>query len=551
MARHARHVPNVDNPSPTTPTITLDTSGSNSTSDEEPEDYDSILIDPDALVDGATGGMTDLQRRASHNDAGLTTPDENSKSARGRLRRSSEPTNNHPSITRPTAILDDVLRRRSNVQVKLEKMSEKGQFTLTADDPEIREILRRGLERQDAASADRHRTRLRDLVFTRQFTTFDRQNPLSAESPFFGFFTLFWLAMLLMFIKVAAGNYRQFGSILGSNEMMRIMFSKDVVVLGLTDLVMLSSTTFGLFLHRLIAKGYLSWSTSGIVIQNIWQTTFLFTIIWWTYYRDWPWTHTAFMVLHTLVYLMKQHSYAFYNGHLSCVYRRRAMLQKRLDELQDMDVVRSTRSRSPSAHATAIEALAQATTTSSTRDRRPSLGVRTTTNLEHEKSDVASVATAIESGQPLDSFQMQAFERVIRDEIESLDTELKGKCLSGSNAYPNNLNWKDFVEYTCFPTLVYELEYPRQDSINWWYVAEKTAATFGVIGVMMVISQAYIYPAFAQAVEMKEMGMTLQERWNELPWLVGDMLFPLLLEQLLTWYVIWVRAHLPIVPAPH
>jgi sterol O-acyltransferase len=56
---------------------------------------------------------------------------------------------------------------------------------------------------------------------------------------------------------------------------------------------------------------------------------------------------------------------------------------------------------------------------------------------------------------------------------------------------------------------------------------------------MMVISQAYIYPAVAATVRMKEAGMTLQQRWHELPWIVLDMLFPLLLEQLLSWYVIW------------
>ncbi|KAJ9621644.1 Sterol O-acyltransferase 2 (Sterol-ester synthase 2) [Taxawa tesnikishii (nom. ined.)] len=55
----------------------------------------------------------------------------------------------------------------------------------------------------------------------------------------------------------------------------------------------------------------------------------------------------------------------------------------------------------------------------------------------------------------------------------------------------------------------------------------------------MVISQAYIYPPVAHTVRMKEAGMSLQERWNEYPWIVSDLLFPLLLEQLLSWYVIW------------
>ncbi|KAG9546042.1 acyl-CoA/sterol acyltransferase, partial [Aureobasidium melanogenum] len=40
-------------------------------------------------------------------------------------------------------------------------------------------------------------------------------------------------------------------------------------------------------------------------------------------------------------------------------------------------------------------------------------------------------------------------------------------------------------------------------------------------------------------VRMKEAGMSLEDRARQMPWIVSDMLFPLLLEQLLSWYVIW------------
>jgi sterol O-acyltransferase len=56
---------------------------------------------------------------------------------------------------------------------------------------------------------------------------------------------------------------------------------------------------------------------------------------------------------------------------------------------------------------------------------------------------------------------------------------------------------------------------------------------------MIIISQAYIYPVVVETVRHKEAGMTLSERWKEFPWVLSDMLFPLLLEQLLAWYVIW------------
>ncbi|PSK56957.1 hypothetical protein B9Z65_6581 [Elsinoe australis] len=483
--------------------------------DEDIEDYDQITLDRDTLVHSSTGAYPDQRASQGNNKLNIIPGDE------GRIRRSSEPSS-------PEG-------RRRSLQVKLEKTDEEGKYILTADDPDIQDILRRGIAREEADASGKPRTRLRDLVFTRQFTTFDRQNPLSSESPFHGFFTLFWLAMVLMFAKVAATNWRDYGSILGNNEVMTIMFSRDVIVLGVTDLAMLLLTSSGLLLQKLVLHGYLKWSTSGWIVQNVWQSCFLGGIIGWTYYREWPWTHTIFMVLHTLVYLMKQHSYAFYNGHLSGVHRRREKLRSRLRQLRKAD----DRSNGHASNNTTSTGNAISNNNAGTLRARPNLGDRSSTNLNEGTSDVARVAKAIETGQPLDAEHIDAFERVILAELEDLDTELKGKNASGDNAYPKNLNWRNFVDWTCLPTLVYELEYPRQDHINWWYVAEKTAATFGSIGVMMVISQAYIYPPVARSVRMKEAGMTLQQRASELPWLCSDMLFPLLLEQLLSWYVIW------------
>ena len=491
-----------------------------SASSEELEDYDAMPLDPDTIVDGSTGGIADIRRpSAGHN-----------RHSNGHIRRRSEFAEGGP----------DTLTRRKSIQVRLEKTDQRGRYILTADDPEIKEILKKGIEREQAAVADsQRRMRIRDLVFTRQFTTFDRQNPLSAESPFHGFFTLFWLAMVLMFFKVAATNWRSYGSILGNNEVMKLMFSRDVMVLGITDLVMTCSSSFGFFLHKAIEKGYLTWGRSGWIIQNIWQTFFLAAVVGWINYRNWPWPHVIFMILHTMVFLMKQHSYSFYNGHLSGVYRRRNMLERKKQQLKEIEPIHSRPTSPAGPDQTPSSSIDFATSNAGMTHHRPSLGLRTSTNLTHEKSDVANVATAMASGQPLEVDQMQAFERIIQEEIDGLTKELKGKNISGNNAYPKNLTLKDFAGWSCIPTLVYELEYPRQDKINWWYVAEKTAATFGVIGVMMVISQAYIYPPVAETVRMKEAGMSLQERWLEIPWIASDMLFPLLLEQLLSWYLIW------------
>ncbi|KAF2722377.1 acyl-CoA/sterol acyltransferase [Polychaeton citri CBS 116435] len=495
--------------------------------DDTIEDYDDLELDPDTLVANS--------RKSLHDDF---------RPSEGSLKGMRE--KGYPASTEAKPISNGRPKgpRRRSIQIRLEKTDRKGHYVIVADDPEIREVLRKGIERQEQINTGKKpRIRFRDLVFTRQFTTFDPRNPASSESPFFGFFTLFWIAMVSIFFQVAMHNWREYGSILGRNQVLKMMFSRDVVVLALTDAIMCGATVQGLLFQKLITWGYFSWAKSGWIIQNIWQSGYLGMVIWWTWYREWPWTHTIFIVLHALVFLMKQHSYSFYNGYLSSVYRRRRMLQNKLQLLKDMEPV-SSAPNSPVRMdtATGIEfpsIASHSRQSSAPKTRRPSLGPRTSTNLASERSDVASVAVAIESGSPLDQAQMEAFEDVIQIEIDELTKELQGKSTSGKNAYPNNLTLSNFADWTFLPTLVYELEYPRQERTNWYYVAEKTAATFGVICVMMVISQSFLYPPFAKTLAMKEAGMSVEERWREFPWIVSEMLFPLLIEQLLTWYVIW------------
>lgn len=163
-----------------------------------------------------------------------------------------------------------------------------------------------------------------------------------------------------------------------------------------------------------------------------------------------------------------------------------------------------------------------------------------TTQIQRQDSDLANVAAAVEAETPLDDDQIHSFRRIIKAEIEGLNEELQGKCSPESkNVYPHNLNIRDFAGYIPLPTVVYELEYPRQERINWSYVAEKTAATFGVLIVMNAVSQAYIYPPVIMCLNMKEQGVPLKQRLQEMPWVLSDLLFPFMMEYLLSWYVIW------------
>jgi sterol O-acyltransferase len=210
---------------------------------------------------------------------------------------------------------DDGLRKkkRKSIQVLIEDSGKQSQHSLTAED--FREIMRSGMQKEVEKLSGKSKTRLRDMVFTHQFTTFDRRNPSASQSPFHGFFTLFWIAMALLLTRIAAWNYKTEGSVFGNAEILHLMVDRDLFVLLATDGTMCAATSFGFFLHKAIAADYLSWNGSGWIIQSVWQTFFTGFVIFWTFWREWPWTHTVFIVLHVFVLLMKQHAYSFYNGY--------------------------------------------------------------------------------------------------------------------------------------------------------------------------------------------------------------------------------------------
>ncbi|KAM3470159.1 hypothetical protein MY8738_009859 [Beauveria namnaoensis] len=160
-------------------------------------------------------------------------------------------------------------------------------------------------------------------------------------------------------------------------------------------------------------------------------------------------------------------------------------------------------------------------------------------DLNFFPTDVDNMINVIDTSQTLCREQVSQFESAIIDELASLADELQGTASDPSRAYPHNLTFIGHYQWLPLPTVVYELEYPRLNKIKWSYVAEKVAAMIGIIFVMIQVSQYYIYPVVLVTIEMRENGMPLIARFREFPWLLGDLLFPFMMEYLLTWYLIW------------
>ncbi|ODV93633.1 hypothetical protein PACTADRAFT_51409 [Pachysolen tannophilus NRRL Y-2460] len=156
------------------------------------------------------------------------------------------------------------------------------------------------------------RSRFSDVKFVQNKTIFESEIIISSK--FYGFYILFWFAISLLFCNTLVHYHLEKGSIL--NAPIMVMLKTDLIKIGLTDLLMYLSMYGSFFLQLLIKKNFINWNKIGLILQNIYQFFFLFFFLWFAEYHKYSWIGKVFLCLHSLVMLMKMHSYAFYNGYL-------------------------------------------------------------------------------------------------------------------------------------------------------------------------------------------------------------------------------------------
>lgn len=117
-----------------------------------------------------------------------------------------------------------------------------------------------------------------------------------------------------------------------------------------------------------------------------------------------------FFVLHGLVMLMKQHSYAFYNGYLSSLHKKREALLKQLRKLENIEPADSPSTTTPDVSELSTSHLTHRPSATEYRERRNSV----TQSQSNEADDIESITRAIEEGQPLGVDQVLMFERLIK-----------------------------------------------------------------------------------------------------------------------------------------
>jgi sterol O-acyltransferase len=296
--------------------------------------------------------------------------------------------------------------------------------------------------------AEQRRRLFPTVQFESRVSHFD---PHSDYRDFHGFFNLFWVGLAVMAITTMLRNMQETG------YPMRVqiwtLFTVKWYELALADGLMVLSTALALPMHKMFraakAGSAMTWAKGGIAIQSLFEVSYLAIWIAVPFMFDWTWTAQVFLVLHSMVLLMKMHSYAFYNGHLS-------ETEKRLQALDHP----------------------------STASKAPAYLYPTP---ENPMGTVASPKRPESQGKG---------GNVEDDEVVQLREDLARELTSpmGNVSYPANLTWANYADYILCPTLCYELEYPRLERIDWQNLIAKIVAIFGCIFLLTILSEEFILP---------------------------------------------------------
>lgn len=345
---------------------------------------------------------------------------------------------------------------------------------------------------QSISSARKHaRAQARDRLFhtinyTPRVSHFDAN---SDYRDFKGFFVLFWISLTIMVFTTCLRNIKDTGYPL--RVQVWKLLSANVIQLAFSDAAMVLSSAFTLPLHKLFRSSSraLRWRNGGIVIQSIYQCAWLALWVKWPFMLQWTWTAQVFFTLHTLVLLMKMHSYAFYNGHLSESEKR----LKSLDRPKDASLAAAVRYPHSSPRQSEL------------RSEFPVDKVEQKEKLGQLREDLAAELTS-----PL-----------------------------GHVTYPQNVTMWNYWDFILCPTLCYELEYPRTPQIRWLELFWKTLAVFGCIFLLTLTSEEFIMPVLAEsAVRLQQVSKPL-DKGLILAETTSMLLFPFIITFLLVFLVIF------------
>ena len=263
----------------------------------------------------------------------------------------------------------------------------------------------------------------RKTQFQPRQSRLDVETVFKEQFEFRGFFVLFWICAAVYMVNALVYNWRKDGQLFRL-RLFKI-FGIDLVMFGLSDLLMVSFTLICLPLIWLFRRPWMPFLVSHIIKHTV-QACLVLGSVAFALYRDWPWPQTAVLCLHSVAMYMKMHSYLSYNLELEAALRR----SKEIRKIFGPEETSGTTPDSPR---------------DGLRRRRPSSG------MADAPAPSPKLVRRMSSNERLD--------------LEAELMELEKELVKGKTAYPANLTLFNFIDYLLVPTLVYELEYPRTEKL--------------------------------------------------------------------------------------
>lgn len=121
------------------------------------------------------------------------------------------------------------------------------------------------------------------ISFTPRSSAFEA----SGADPFRGFYSLFWISMVLLLLRTYVNNFLQNGYPL--SMVFATLFTRDAATLAISDAVLVCSTFICVPFVQALQKGYIRYYYTGQTLLHIYQLITLTLAIRWTFNREWPW----------------------------------------------------------------------------------------------------------------------------------------------------------------------------------------------------------------------------------------------------------------------